>query len=133
MKNKDLYVHIAYIAYRLITGRKIISLLNTSESGGTDMTGHLDSALLKEFDQKHQGYVPGFAGNCTYSFTASTGSSFDIFINRQNFVLHIKGSSAYFIGNIWNDTIYLHDHRSSGHCKYKILKCVEEEEKVVKH
>lgn len=131
MKTRLLYAHIAYIAYRLITGRKITSLFNTSDSGPTDMTGHLDSPLLKEFDQKHHDYVPGLAGNCTYNFTASTGSSFDIFINEQNFVLHIPGSAAYFIGNVWNDTIYLHDHRTSGYCRYKILKCVEEEEKAV--
>lgn len=132
MTDKNLYAHIAYIAYRLITGKKAASLLNISGSDGVDMSRHLGTDFLKEFDQKHCDYVPGFAGDCNYRFTASTGGSFDIFINEQNFVFHIPGTAAYFIGNIWHDTIYLHDHRTSGHCQYRIMKCVEKEEKVVK-
>ncbi|MEW6108814.1 MAG: hypothetical protein AB1632_06570 [Nitrospirota bacterium] len=135
MNNHNLHANIAYIAYRLITGRKIASLYKISdilESRNTDITSHLDNEFIRDFDEKHREYTPGYSNNCNYNFTSQTGDSFDIFINEQNFVLHIRGSSSYFIGNIWDDKIYIHDHRASSHCRYKILKCVEEDEKAEK-
>jgi hypothetical protein len=76
--------------------------------------------------------VPGFANECSYEYTSVAGHSINIFINLKTFILHIKGSSAYFIGNVRGDTIYLYDHKGSAHFRYRITACVEEKAKMRK-
>lgn len=120
---------IAYIACRLITGKRPAFLYDLTHSQEIEIAGVLDIDFLREFDEKHRDYIPGYAGNCTYQYTSGAGSSFDIFINEKTFVIHVNGSSAYFIGNLRNDTICLYDHNKSTHFRYRITAYIEDHKK----
>lgn len=118
-----------YIACRLITGKSPAFLYDLENSHEIEIAGVLDIDFLREFDEKHQDYVPGFASNCTYQYTSGTGVSFDIFINEKTFVIHVNNSPAYFIGNLRNDTVYLYDHEKSSHFRYRITAYIEDHKK----
>lgn len=120
---------IAYIACRLITGKNPAFLYDLEHSQEIEIAGILDIEFLRKFDDDHDGYIPGFASNCTYRYTSGIGPSFNIFINEKTFVIHINGSSAYFIGNLNNDTVYLYDHNMSTHFRYRITAYIEDHKK----
>ena len=111
---------IAYIVCRLITGKRISVLYDVSGSTEIDMTRLVGKGFLKEFDELHRDYIPGYASDCSYRFTPGSGCAVEIFINLRTFILHICGSSAYFIGNVRGDTIYLYDHKSAAHYRYRV-------------
>jgi len=127
--SQDTKICIAYIACRLISGKRIASLCDLSQLEEVETTSLLDAAFLKEFDEKFADYMPGYAGDCTYKYTTGNGNSIEIFINGRTFIVHITDTAAYFIGNVQGDIIYLYDHDNSAHFKYRILRCVEEEGK----
>lgn len=127
----DKYTHagIAYIVCRLMSGKKVASLYDVSESKEIDMTGLVREGFLREFEEKHKDYLPGYANDCSYRFASDSGYSIEIFVNLKTFILHICGSSAYFIGNIRGDTIYLYDHKRSSHFRYRVLRYAGERQK----
>ena len=120
---------IAYIACRLISGKSPAFIYDLEQSQEMEMAGVLDINFLREFDEKQKDYVPGFASNCTYHYTADTDFSLDIFINKKTFVVHINDSDAYFIGNLRNDTVYLYDHNLSTHFRYLITAYIDDRKK----
>jgi hypothetical protein len=130
--NQDTNICIAYIACRLISGKRIASLYDLPQLKEVETASLLDAAFLKEFDEKFADYVPGYASDCKYKYTAGNGNSIEIFINGRTFIVHINDTAAYFIGNVQGDIIYLYDHDNSAHFKYRILRCVEAEEKTGK-
>ena len=120
---------ITYIACRLITGKSPAFLCDLETSEEMEVAGVLDIDFLREFDEKHRGYVPGFASNCTCQYTADCDFVLNIFINEKTFIVQINGSAAYFIGNLRNDTIYLYDHDKSTHFRYRITAYLETHKK----
>lgn len=127
--NQQTRVCIAYIACRLISGKRITSLYDIGGARKIDVKSILEADFIRDFDERHRNYVPGFASECRYEYTSDTGHDMDIFINWKTFILHIKGSAAYFIGNVRGDTIYLYDHKGSAHFRYRITSCAEERAK----
>ncbi|MBI5639412.1 MAG: hypothetical protein HZA17_03205 [Nitrospirae bacterium] len=127
--NQQTHACISYIASRLISGKRITFLYDVAESREIDIRHHLDEGFLREFDDKHKDYVPGYASDCTYRYTSSTGYSIEIFINEKTFIVHLCGSAAYFIGNIRGEIIYLYDHKESAHYKYRISGYADERHK----
>ena len=123
---------IIYIACRLITGKRPAFLYDLENSQETEIAGVIDIDFLREFEEKHKDYVPGYASNCTYQYTAGTGFALNIFINEKTFIVHVNGSSAYYIGNLRNDTIYLYDHDKSTHFRYRITAYIEDHRKAEK-
>ena len=120
---------ITYIACRLITGKSPAFLCDLENSEEIEMAGVLDIDFLREFDEKHRDYIPGFASNCICQYTADSDFVLNIFINEKTFIVHINGSAAYFIGNLRNDTIYLYDHDKSSHLRYRITAYIEDRKK----
>jgi hypothetical protein len=120
---------ITYVACRLITGKRPVFLYDLQNSQEIEIAGVLDIDFLREFEEKHRDYLPGYASNCTYRYTSGNGFSLDIFINKKTFIIHIKNSDAYFIGNLRNDTVYLHDHNKSTHFRYRITAYIEDHRK----
>ncbi len=120
----DTYTHagVAYIVCRLISGKRAAALYDLSGEKEIDMEELGREGFLREFDAQHRDYVPGYANECSYRFTSSSGFSIEIFINQKTFILHIRGSSAYFIGNVRGDTVYLYDHRGSSHFRFRVLR-----------
>jgi len=127
--NQFTHAGIAYIVCRLITGKKIAVLYDVSGSAEIDMTELITEGFLREFDEHHKDYIPGYANDCSYRFTSSSGYSIEIFVNLKTFILHICGSSAYFIGNVRGETIYLYDHKSAVHSRYRVSRYAEDREK----
>jgi hypothetical protein len=123
------HASIIYIACRLITGKSPAFLFNLETSQEMEMAAVLDLEFLREFDERHKDYLPGYASNCTYQYTASSGFTLNIFINEKTFIVHINGSSAYYIGNLRNDTIYLYDHGKATHFRYRITAYIEDHRK----
>lgn len=120
---------ITYIACRLITGKSPAFLCDLETSEEMEVAGVLDIDFLQEFDEKHRDYIPGFASNCACQYTAGSDFVLNIFINEKTFVVQINGSTAYFIGNLRNDTIYLFDHDKSTHFRYRITAYIENHKK----
>jgi hypothetical protein len=134
MRDKEMDHHtqhacISYIACRLITGKSPAFLYDLTGSQEIEMAGVLDIDFLREFEERHRGYVPGFAGNCTYQYAAGTGFTLNMFINEKTFIVHVNGSAAYYIGNLRSDTIYLYDHHESTHFRYRITAYIEDHRK----
>jgi hypothetical protein len=125
------YTHagIAYIVCRLISGKRAAALYDLSCGKEIDMYALSEKGFLREFDLQHQDYIPGYASECSYQFTSSSGFSTEIFINQKTFILHIRGSSAYFIGNVRGDTIYLYDNMDSAHFRFRVSRYAEDREK----
>jgi len=120
---------ITYIACRLITGKTPAFLYDIGTEQEMEMAGVLDLDFLREFDERHKGYLPGYASNCNYQYTAGSGSTLNIFINEKTFIVHVNGSSAYYIGNLRNDTIYIYDHDKATHFRYRITAYIEDHRK----
>ncbi len=123
------HAYIAYIACRLISGKRVASLYDLSHLKEVEITSLLDPTFLKEFDEKFMDYLPGYAADCTYKYTTGNGNPVEIFINGRTFIVHIENTSAYFIGNVQGDTVYLYDHYNSTHFKYRVIRCFQGEVK----
>ena len=79
---------IAYIAGRLITGKRIAS--------------------------------PYDFNNLSHIEIVSLPDAIDLSIKGNTFMGKITGSTAYFIGNVRGDLIYIYDHEDSLHLNYRI-------------
>lgn len=123
-----IHAYIAFIAGRLITGKRIATLYDFSRLQHIDITSLPDAESLKEFDRAHQDYIPGYSSGCTYKYTTSTGHYIDLSFNGNTFIGHVSGSSAYFVGNVRGDSIYIFDHEESSHVNYRISGCIVEHE-----
>ena len=129
---QQFHAGIAYVACRLIVGKRIAALFDVISSREIPMRGLPDDASLRAFDEDLRDYVPGFASDCTYRYETGDGTAVEIFINERTFIVHARGSDAYFIGNIQRDVVYLYDHRESAHFRYRILAYLEDQEKTGK-
>jgi hypothetical protein len=123
------HASIIYIACRLITGKSPAFLYDLETGQEMEMAGVLDLDFLREFEERHKDYLPGYASNCTYQYAAGSGLTLNIFINEKTFIVHINGSSAYYIGNLRNDTIYLYDNDKATHFRYLITAYIEDHRK----
>src|SRR5512135_972106 len=130
--NQFTHTGIAYIVCRLITGKRVAVLYDVSGANEIDMTKLVNDGFLREFDEHHKDYIPGYANDCSYRFSSTSGYSMEIFINLKTFILHICGSSAYFIGNVRGDTIYLYDHKGAAHSRYRVSRYAGERDKTEK-
>jgi hypothetical protein len=116
----------------LIAGKSPAFLYDLGASQEIEIAGVLDTDFIREFDERHRDYVPGYASNCTYQCTSGTGFTLNIFINEKTFIVHVNGSAAYYIGNLRNDTIYLYDHNAATHFRYRITAYIEDHKKEMK-
>lgn len=117
---------ITFIACRLIAGKSPVFLYDIQNSRELEIAGLLDIDFLREFEERHRDYLPGYANDCTYQYTADPGFSLEIFINKKTFVVHVKDSDAYFIGNFQHDMVYLYDHNKSTHFRYRVTAYLED-------
>ena len=129
--SRHIHACISYIACRLISGKRIASLYDDAASQEINIKCLLKEGFLKEFDEKHKDYLPGFATDCSYRYTPETGCSIEIFINEKTFIVHVCGSPAYFIGNVRGETVYLYDHKNASHFRYRISSCLDANKKGV--
>jgi hypothetical protein len=126
--NHDTYIYIAYITGRLISGKKIATLYDYSQTGYVHLSKLADNSFFKDFDEKHRDYIPGYATGCRYQYSLDSGQTVELSINGSSFIGHIRGTSSYFLGNIKGDSIYIFDHEKSEHFNYKISAHVVEHE-----
>ncbi len=115
--NQSTIVGIAYIACSLISGKKITSLYDIDDAKNINVKEILDADFIREFDERHS---KGLIRGCMYEYKPSTGHTMEIFIDKGNFIIHIKSSAAYFIGNVQKDIICFYSHKDEMHFKYEI-------------
>ncbi len=120
--NRYTHAGIAYVVCRLISGKRAAVIYDVAASNEIDMTELSREGFLREFDEQHRDYIPGYSDECSYRFESSSGYSVEIFINLKTFILHVCGSSAYFIGNVRGDTVYLYDHKSAAHFRFRVIR-----------
>ena len=94
---------IAYIAGRLITGKRIASLYDFNNLSHIEIESLPDAACLTEFDCKHKDYASASHGRYKYWFCCTKDHAIDLSIKGNTFVGKITGSTAYFIGNVRGD------------------------------
>ena len=127
--NRNILVSIAYIACRLIAGKKITSLYDIDSAKNIDIKDILDADFIREFDERQADHIRRHAKGQMYEYKPVTGHPIEIFIDKRNFILHIKGSPAYFIGNVHKDIICFYNHKDETHFKYEIKGWSEEDAK----
>lgn len=118
---------IAYIAGRLITGKRIASLYDFNNLSHIEIGSLPDADCLTEFDCKHKDYAFANAGRYKYWFCCKKDYAIDLSIKGNTFMGKITGSTAHFIGNVRGDLIYIYDHEDSLHLNYRISGCMPEE------
>lgn len=127
--NRRILVSVAYIACRLIAGKRITSLYDIDGARDINVKESLDAEFIKEFDERQVDHIRSRAKGRMYEYKPGTGHPIEIFIDKRNFIIHVKGSSAYFIGNVQKDVICFYNHRDETHFKYEIKGWSEEEPK----
>jgi len=115
---------IAYIAGRLITGKRIASLYDFKNLADIEIGSLPDADRLRELNYEYNNYVNGNAFKYTFWHDFSVKHAIDLRINGNTFMGRITGSSAYFIGNVRGDRIYIYDHEDSEHLNYRISGCI---------
>lgn len=111
---------IAYIAGRLITGKRIASLYDFNSLSHIEISSLPDADCLTEFDCKYKDSGPGNPGKYIYWFNRKKDHAIDLSINGSTFMGKITGSTAYFIGNVRGDLIHIYDREDSLHLNYRI-------------
>jgi len=119
---------IAYIAGRLITGKRIASLYDFNSLSHIEIVRLPDADCLSEFDCKYKYYNSGNSGKYIYWFNCKKDHAIDLSVNGSTFMGKITGSTAYFIGNVRGDLIHIYDREDSLHLNYRISGCMPEEE-----
>lgn len=122
--NSPTLAYIAYITGRLISGKRIATLYDFSLAEHVDIHSLPDVEYIKAFDRRYRDYLPGYASGCRAQFACSGGRIIDLSINGTAFMGHITGSSAFFIGAVRGDSIYIFDHEKSEHVNYRISGCM---------
>lgn len=119
---------VIYMAFRLITGKRVSFLSDLATGASVEIADVPDSGFISAFEEGHRDYLPGYASDCRHEFRADSGQSVEIFINERTFIAHVRGTDAYFIGNIQRDIIYVFDQKANVHFKYRTT-CFPDEEK----
>jgi len=117
---------IAYIAGRLITGKRIASLYDFNNLSHIEIGSLPDADCLTEFDCKHKDYAAANPGRYKYWFCCKKDYSIDLSIKGNTFMGKITGSTAHFVGNVRGDLIHIYDHEDSLHLNYRISGCMPE-------
>lgn len=118
---------IAYIAGRLITGKRIASLYDFNNLSYIEIESLPDAACLTEFNCKNKDYAAASPGKYKY-WCCNKDHAIDLSIKGNTFMGKITGSTAYFMGNVRGDLIYIYDHEDSLHLNYRISGCMLEQE-----
>ena len=114
---------IAYIAGRLITGKRIASLYDFNDLSQIEIASLPDADCLTEFDGEYKDYAAGGYGKYKYWFDCKKDHAIDLSINGSTFMGRITGSTACFLGNVRGDLIHIYDHEDSLHLNYRISEC----------
>lgn len=127
--NRHIPVSVAYIACRLIAGKRITSLYDIDRAKDINVKEILDAEFIKELDERQVNHIRSLAKGKMYEYKPGAGHPIEIFIDKRNFIIHVKGSSAYFIGNMQKDVICFYNHKDEKHFKYEIKGWSEESDK----
>ena len=111
---------IAYIAGRLITGKRIASLYDFNDLSQIEIASLPDADCLSEFGGKFKDYAAGRSGKYKYWVDCKKQHAIDLSINGSTFMGRITGSTACFLGNVRGDQIYIYDHEDSLLLNYRI-------------
>ncbi|TAL24779.1 MAG: hypothetical protein EPN94_06590 [Nitrospirae bacterium] len=104
----------------MIAGKRVSSLYDPDEAKNINVKEILDAEFIKEFDERQVDRIRSHAKGKMYEYKPGSGHPIEIFIDKRNFIIHVKGSSAYFIGNVHKDIVCFYNHKDETYFKYEI-------------
>lgn len=113
---------IAYIAGRIISGRRQFLLYDYARALHIDMSCLPHSHCLKLFGSGRKISFSASDWGGRYRYTCGCGHFFDIAVQGTTFIGYASEGSSHFIGNVRGEAIYLYDHGDSTHYNYRIAK-----------
>jgi len=111
---------IAFIAGRLITGKRIASLYDFNDLLQIEIASLPDADSLAEFDGKCRDHAAGRSGKYKYWVDCKKDHAIDLSINGSTFMGRITGSTACFLGNVRGDLIHIYDQEDALLLNYRI-------------
>ncbi len=122
----DTHAFIAGIVGRLISGKRIATLYDYAQAKHIMIRKLPTVSGMTEFDTRHRNYFPGYSSGCVYQYACGDGRIMHLSIKGTSFVGRFIKTSAYFVGNVRGDAIYLFDHEESVHVNYWISGCANQ-------
>jgi len=121
-------IRIAFIAGRLISGKRVASLYDVDSLTTVEIDKQPDADCLREFDQQYKDYAGSNGDNFCCRYGLGKKHAISLSIKGSTFIGYITGSTAVFMGNVKGDSIYIYDREDSVHLHYRISGCVVERE-----
>lgn len=117
-------IRIAFIAGRLISGKRIASLYDMDNLMTVDIDNQPEADCLREFDLQYRDFSGSDGDNfhCRLSFEKKHAIA--LTIKGTTFIGYITGSTAVFMGKVQGDSISIYDREDSLHLHYRISGCV---------
>jgi hypothetical protein len=115
------HAYVAYIAGRLISGKKIASLYDYSGSRDIDISSLLEAEELVSFDYVGWSHMAKGAGISKFKYNLGPGHNIDISIKGSTFIVYMRENSTHFMGTVRGDTVYICDHKSSAHFNFRMM------------
>lgn len=112
---------IAFIAGRLISRKKIVSLYDYSRSCDIDISNLPAAEELASFDYISWSHMAKSSGISKFKYNLGAGQHIDISIKGNTFIVYTTEDTAHFIGTVRGDTVYIYDHRSSAHFNFRMM------------
>jgi len=111
---------IAYIAGRIISGKRLFVLYDYARALHIDMSSLPHSHCLKQFGNGRKISLSHSDWGGRYRYACGYGHFFDIAVHGTTFIGYASEGSSHFIGNVRGEAIYLYDHGESTHYNYRI-------------
>jgi hypothetical protein len=112
---------VAYIAGRLISGRKILSLYDYAQSCDIDISNLPRAEELSSFDYISWSHMAKSSGISKFKYNLGAGNHIDISIKGNTFIVYMTEETAHFMGTVRGDTVYIYDHKSSAHFNFRMM------------
>ena len=120
---KDLSICVAYVAAKLISGKKILHLYDCSMAERINTSDLASPMSASPFASLKKVYLPGSPRTNRYRYSFDNGQFIEITINGTSFIGVAKEGDAHFVGNVKGDAVYVYDQERSSHFNYRIIRC----------
>jgi hypothetical protein len=108
---------VAYIAGRLVSGKKGSSIYDYGERRHVNMSGNLTGSSISAYDYDQRCYI---SGSRTSLYHYGNGAHLTLVLNAAAFSGYDYDSKKHFSGNVSGKTVSLYDYQTATHYSYSI-------------